>query len=210
MIRRREQGRREQGRREPGGKAEVIGIAGSGPGVGTTHFAILTANYLADVLRRRTAVLEWNQSGAFARMEAVCVKKTVSRPENNTFRIFEVSYIKKAGKKELLECMNCGYDTVIIDFGSGFESAAEEILRCERRFLLGSFCEWQVGAFTSFAAGRRGKREGWEYFYRFGSEEAAEEMRKRLCISVRRIPESQDAFTITGELMVFFEGFLND
>lgn len=202
--------KREQGRRERGGKAEVIGVAGSGPGVGTTHFTVLTANYLSDVLGRRTVVLEWNQSGAFERMETVCAKKTVSKPENNTFRIFEVSYIKRAGKKELLECMNCGYDTVIIDFGNSLEMEAEEVLRCDRRFFLGSFCEWQVGAFTAFAAGRRGKQEGWEYLYVFGSEEAAEAMRKRLCISIKRIPESQDAFAITGELMVFFEGFLND
>lgn len=190
-------------------KTEVIGIIGCGSGVGVTHFSILTANYLTGVLRRNTAVLEWNDSGAFGRMQDICAKKAVRKPENDTFKVFEVSYLKRAGRNELHNCMNCGFDTVIIDFGSGQSKAAEEILRCDRRFLVGSFSEWQAGAFAGFAAERGERRERWEYFYVFGSEEAAREMRRRLHISIRKIPESRSAFIITEEQMAFFEGFLD-
>lgn len=191
-------------------QTEVIGIAGSGPAVGTTHFAVLTANYLTGVLQKKTAVIEWNDSGAFERMEKICVKRAVSKPENKAFIVIGVSYLKKAGKKELLECMNRGFDTVIIDFGSRLQEVQEEHLLCDRRFFVGSFCEWQADDFAKFAAERREKKGRWEYFYSFGSEDAAKEMKRRLCVSIRKIPNSQDAFTITGELMAFFRGFLND
>lgn len=190
-------------------KTRIIGIAGSGHGVGTTHFAILTANYMSGVRGKKTAVLEWNDSGAFERMEQICTKKTVLKQAGDSFRVFEVSYLKSAGKKELLECLNRGFEAVVIDFGKNRELAGDEWLHCDHRFLLGSFCEWQAGAFAELAAERRGHDGGWDYFYVFGCEAAAEEMRRRLRVSIRRIPDSRDAFLITGELLAFFEGFLN-
>lgn len=190
-------------------RTKIIGIAGSGHGVGTTHFAILTANYMSGVRGKRTAVLEWNESGAFEQMEQVCAKKAVLKPAKDSFRVFEVSYLKSAGKKELLGCISCGFEAVVIDFGNNWRIAEVELLHCDHKFLIGSFCEWQAGAFAKLAVERRGKSGGWDYFYAFGCEAAAKEMRRRLRVTIRRIPDSRDAFLITGELLAFFEGFLN-
>ena len=52
-------------------RLECIGIAGSGPSVGVTHFSLMTAAYLSGVLCRRTAVLEQNESGSFAQLEKI-------------------------------------------------------------------------------------------------------------------------------------------
>lgn len=168
----------------------------------------MLANYMTGVKNNKTVVLEWNDSGDFKRMEEFCRKKSVLKAVSQTFNILEVSYIKNAGKNELLECINHGFDTVVIDFGSGFEVIREEFLRCDRKILIGSFCEWRVGAFTELIAEKRSEGGRWELLAAFGSVETEIEMNRCMHAFVRRIPESADAFAVTGKIMVFFKGFL--
>lgn len=163
---------------------------------------------MTGVKRSKTVVLEWNNSGDFKRVEEFCQKKSVIKETSQTFNILEVSYIKKAGKNELLECINHGFDTVIIDFGSDFEAIREEFLRCDRKILLGSYCEWRAGDFTELIVRKKCEEGRWELLAAFGSAETETEMNRRMHTSVRRVPESSDAFAVTGNIMAFFEGLL--
>lgn len=191
-------------------KTEVIGIAGSGRGVGTTHFSILMANYMTGVLRQQTAVLEWNQSKTFEHMEQVCVSGTSARKKNQIFKVLDVCYLKNAGKQELLYCLNEGFHTIIIDFGSDLQDSESEFFRCDRKLLIGSFTEWQLHGLIAMIAKRNRKEASLEYFAFFGSKETEREVRKQFQIQIRRIPYLPDAFTITGEAMTFLGEFLKD
>lgn len=53
----------------------LIGLIGAGPAVGVTHTAVMMAGYLTGICRRRCAVLEWNGSGTFDRLEESCLGK---------------------------------------------------------------------------------------------------------------------------------------
>lgn len=191
-------------------KTEVIGIAGSGRGVGTTHFSILTANYMTGVLRQQTAVLEWNKSKAFERMEQVCVSGKSMKQKAHIFKVLDVCYFKNAGKQELLYCLNEGFHTIIIDFGSDLQDSESEFFRCDRKLLIGSFTEWQLHGLIALITKRNRRKAGLEYFVFFGSKETEREVRKQFHIQIRRIPYLADAFTITGEAMAFFGEFLKD
>lgn len=187
---------------------ELFGVAGSSSGTGVTFFSILLANYLCGVKNRKTAVLEWNDSGDFERIKKICCQKSVLKPGCNTFKILEVSFIEKAGRKELLECINGEFNAIVIDFGSNFERIREEFLRCGRKILLGSLCEWKVADFLEIAVAKKGSKRGWEFLNIFGDCEAAYEAEKRLKLHIRQVPMVSDAFSITEEVMAFFEGFL--
>lgn len=188
--------------------AEIIGIAGSSRGVGVTHFSIMTANYLYGVKNRRTVVLEWNDSGDFQRIEEICCKNPVPKPTSETFNILEVSYVKRAGKTELLKCINQEYDAIVIDFGSDFKKIREEFLRCNRKILIGSFSEWKIGAFIALISGKKSKDGRWFFLAAPGNHHMREEVGKMFHITIRQLPESEDAFEITGDNMAFFGGFL--
>lgn len=188
---------------------EVFGVVGSSHGVGVTYVSILLANYMTGIKNRKTAILEWNSNGDFDRIESICCKKTVLKAVSQTFKVLEVSYIKQAGKKELLECINQGFDTVIIDFGSDIEQIRDEFLRCDRKFLVGSFCEWKIEAFIDLIIKKKSEEGRWDFLTALGSEEAAAEMKQTMHIHVNQVPESTDAFTITGKIIAFFEGFLS-
>ena len=183
---------------------EIIGIIGTGRGVGVTHFAIMTAGYLTGVLRKRCAVLEWNSHGDFGNMRKICGKD--GRPDEVS-RILDTDYYERAGIDTLLLCKKAGYQAVIVDYGSVMEGNLEEFLRCDRQFVLGSFSEWQMKAFLEFEGkGKRAERS-WETLAAFGSEEARKNMEKRLGFPVRRVPVSVDAFIVTGEAISFYQTY---
>lgn len=194
----------------PSGKVERIGIAGSGPAVGTTHFTILTASYLTGVRKKKTAVLEWNDRGSFQLLKQVRKKKTVTNRTDQSFNILGILFYRDADDRTLLDCSTWQAETIVIDFGCYRKEIQGELLKCDRRFLVCSVSDWQLPQ-TAVLFDRAGdfRHMGWEYFASFGGEEALRMAEKYLGVRIHRIPVSQDAFVITGELMIFFGRFLN-
>lgn len=182
----------------------VIGIIGTGRGVGTTHFSLITAGYVCGILGKRCAVLEWNCHDDFSKMQHICTKEEKT---TGPFQILEADYYAKAGIHTLLMCKKAQYQILIVDYGTILEGNLEEFLRCDRQFVLGSLSEWQLGAFLEFEKKNKNTERSWETFVAFGSEEARKNMEKKLKIRVRRIPVSIDAFAVTGEIIQFYQQF---
>ena len=180
-------------------ETQIIGIVGSGRGVGVTHLCVLMANYLHSGCGRRTAVLEWNGHGDFARFGAVC---TEAGHLLDCYRIQGVDFYQRSSSRTLARCIQDCYEIIVIDFGSLQEQDDAELLRCHKVYLLVSFSEWQDGAFGNCAAWKeRAVREGWQCLASFGSEESRLYWNKRHKPTVHRIPFSADAFTVTKEVM---------
>lgn len=183
---------------------EVIGIIGTGRGVGVTHYTVMTAGYLGGVLGKRCAVLEWNSHGDFRNMRKLCAEE---KAQAEFCRILEADYYERAGIDTLLLCKKSGYQAVIVDYGTVKEGNLEEFLRCDRQFVLGSFSEWQIEAFLEFEGKRKKAEKSWKTLVSFGSEEARRNAEKRLKIPIFRIPVSVDAFAVTGEIIGFYQQF---
>lgn len=190
-----------------GQKSRLIGITGTGNGVGCTHFSVMLLNYLAGFLRRKAVLLEWNDSGDFARLEKVC---NGSCGEEKFFCILDAVYCKDAGQEELADAYEKGYEDILIDFGSmGKEEGWKEFLRCEMQYVVGSFSEWQQECFREFELTRQPvKRKSWVSLAVFGSEETRKEFLRRYRLKVERIPFSADAFSVTRECHDFFDMLL--
>lgn len=181
----------------------IIGIAGLGYGVGVTHLTVWMGNYLAGACRLKTAVLEWNRQGDLQKMEQECLGRQMGeRP----FTVLEVDYYAGADERVLTACINLNYQHIIIDFGGICVENKTEFFRCDRKFIVASLSEWQIEAFWKFMReeGTAGKRS-WTYLTAFGSEETRLEIIKRLKLPIERIPLSTDAFTVTREMMRWFE-----
>lgn len=189
-------------------KSRLIGIAGIGRSVGCTHFSIMLLNYLAGYQRKRAALLEFNGSGAFERLEKVCTGRI---RESNPCRILEADYYKSAGADELALVLESGYEEILIDFGNIEEGDWAGFLRCDRQFLIGSFSEWQQERFREFELQKRPvERKSWQTLAVFGSEETRKEFLRRYRIFTGRIPFSADAFAVTEECGKFFGKLLAD
>ena len=187
-------------------KPQLIGIGGIGHNVGCTHFAIMLANYLAGYRRKKTALLEWNRSGDFERLERICNGRN---REGVQFRVLEVDFYKNAGREELAEVLRSNVDEILIDFGNIEKEQLSEIARCEKQFLIGSFSEWQEEVFWNFVRENGAGNGNWQFLAVFGSEETRKEFRRRPGIFTERIPFSADAFSVTRESCTFFHQLMN-
>ena len=99
-------------------RLECIGIAGSGPSVGVTHFSLMTAAYLSGVLCRRTAVLEQNESGSFAQLEKIFRtgkrrEKPVIDGAGQPFEIRGIFFYQKAERAEWYDCSERGMEAMV-------------------------------------------------------------------------------------------------
>lgn len=206
-------GRRDKApkKAEPGesyGAPLMVGVAGSSRGVGTTHFSIMTAAYLSGVLGKKTALLERNDSGDFARIEEVFETHPVLKKNGCSFNILEISFIKGPGSHAFSDLANSDFDTVVVDFGNNFDAARPEFLLCRKKFLVGSLAEWKLAAFLELIEGKKHSEGLWEYFACSGSRELETELKRYPGIVIRRIPRTEDALSVTGEAMDFFGEFL--
>lgn len=137
-------------------RCRMIGIAGSNTGVGCTHFSIMLTNYLAGYLRRKAILLEFNESGDLEKLEYVC---TGQMGQKNPYRVLDADYYKYAGPEAVKEVLQRGYDDILIDFGSVKDGANELYWRCDKKFLVGSFTEWQQESFREFEMEQRAKQK---------------------------------------------------
>lgn len=184
-------------------QSRITGIAGTGKGVGCTHFSIMLLNYLAGFQRKKAVLLEFNRSGTFEILERVCTGRT---RQDRKFRILDADYCKNAGQKELAGMLEQNYEEILIDFGSVDEAGWTEFLRCGNKFLIGSFSEWQQERFREFELQKRAvEKKSWKSLAVFGSEETRKEFRRRYRIDAGRIPFSADAFVVTEDVRKFFE-----
>lgn len=180
-------------------------MIGSGRCAGVTHVAVMLANYLAGFLRKKTAVLEWNRHGDLARMERFC---RGLESQGKEYRVFDVLYVKSAGKEELVSCIQNNYERIIIDFGDSYEEYRTEFLRCDKKIVLLALSEWQMaGCLELIGLTEHERDKSWQYYTVFGSEETRLEVRKKLRLPVQRIPFSEDAFTVTRDIITLFKSF---
>ena len=200
-------------KRDSANQMNSIGIAGSGPAVGVTHFSLMTAAYISGVLCRRTAVVEQNDHGSLAKLKKVLQtekkrEKPVIEGEKQPFEIKGIFFYQKADGAKLYDFSERGIETAVIDFGTLTDNNEDDFFRCSRRFLVGSVSEWQLADFAVLMANKQKWKKWCEYFISFGEEKTAAMTEQYLDIRIRRIPLQSNTLIVTGESMAFFGKFL--
>lgn len=179
----------------------LIGIGGVSHGVGCTHVSVMLLNYLAGYQRRKAALLEWNDSGDFEKLEKICTGKI---QEGAKFRVLDGDFYKAVNAEIFADVLQSNYQDILIDFGVLEKQRFSDFLRCEKQFVLGSFSEWQETAFREFVRKNAVDGNSWRYLASFGSEETRREFMRRPGVFVWRVPFSADAFSVTKECAHFF------
>ena len=116
-------------------KVKIIGIAGAIRGSGATHLSIALANYTASGLGEKTACLELGGHGEMSHWKAAGTK--------GYFTDAKIDYYPDLKKEQIPVLLNCGYETIIMDFGDAYKSYQGELLRCDRKIMLLNLNPWQ-------------------------------------------------------------------
>ena len=116
--------------------------------------------------------------------------------------------MKEAGPETFSDLANSEFDTVVIDFGHDFEAVRTKFQLCQRKFLVGSLAEWKIHSFLKLAEEKNAQTENGSILSAQGAAKFMKELSRYPGIEARRIPSTEDAFTVSGEVIAFFGGFL--
>lgn len=175
-----------------------------------THLSVLTANYLASSLQRRTAVIEWNDHNGFSAMVRMMRNNTGNNADPGHYKnkILGVTYYRQGTPYTLAACMDGSFDEIVIDFGEMRTSVRAEWIRCTVKIVTAALSEWKLGAFKELLTEEEGRQTGWVYTAAFGSEDTRKEIERQFHIPIKRVPLSVDAFSVDYQAMKWFEGIL--
>lgn len=117
----------------------LIGVAGSGPRMGSTHNSIVLANFLRQH-HQMTAVLEMNKSQAFEKIQASQKAKLF---EEGYFSLNGVDYYPSSDRERVTAAAGRLYNFLVLDFGS--YEAADKVLfnTCDVRLVFTGSKPWE-------------------------------------------------------------------
>lgn len=181
----------------------TIGVVGADNHVGVTHLTIMLANYLASKERCKVAVMDCSAHNSMRVLQAIHDgHETV--PEGilyeRMFRMYKVDYYSQVTQRDIANILHLGYEYIITDFGKVLpEQYSYEILRCNKRILVGSCCEWEQAQFCRVLEHHKLEQESgnWSYGTFHGIDEIRHSMEKRYGITVHKIPYVEDPFCLS-------------
>ena len=193
----------------------IIGIAGTSAGLGVTHLCITLANYTASKQRKKTACLELTDAKTFEQLglSHLVHNKKWKDAANRYFTIHDVDYYPNVQKGELPLLINSGYEILILDFGTLNHTSLDELLRCDRKFLLCSHAPWRNSELSSCLSAFQTihKMEFLLYLINYGSKLDLARLALDCSIpyeQLRSVPFLQNPFHIEKEWFSFFEKLL--
>lgn len=192
----------------------TIGVAGAEGGVGTTHLAIMLANYLASKEKCRSALADMSQEQSIEALWQIYEGGTLEATQKqHVFRMYGVDYYSGLTGKDIAGILQMGYEYTIFDFGRvSFARYEQEIMRCHVRILLGSCCEWEKQAFET-ALDRRMQFQDpgvWKYAAFVGTDSIVRKFEKRYHIKICRIPFEEDPFRLHRNHFEVFHQLLQE
>ena len=120
----------------------LVGVAGAGPRMGSTHNSIVLANFLREN-KQMVAIMEMNASGAF---EALCDARKAKVFPEGYFTINGVDYYPACTRERVATVSGKLYNFILLDFGSYYEADRVQFNKCDVRILFSGTKPWELGA----------------------------------------------------------------
>lgn len=120
----------------------MIGVAGAESNIGTTHNAIVLANFF----RKRgfmVALAECNESGAY---EAICASYEESKFDEGYFTINGIDIWPEVDEERMLQIQEHSYNVIINDFGVFQDGNKDAFERCEDKVIIAGAKPWEMDA----------------------------------------------------------------
>ena len=125
----------------------LIGVVGTGSGVGVTHLALSIANFFSSALGARCAYAELC---AESKVMSYLPDDTVIAGSNVGYRYKGVDYYPAVSRDSLSFIRNNLYDIVICDLGKASYEDWIVTNRCDRLMIIGSMQPWRFDEYRRF------------------------------------------------------------
>lgn len=184
-------------------ECDKIFVAGFEYGVGATHFSILLANYRANLLKQKVALVDFNKDNDY-----ICLGDSLGNIYGKKMFVKDkVSYYPAATTDILEEIFLKDYDCIIIDAGENYLKYKVEAGLCDIRYLIISSTLWKNVGFKEeyenyFSKYKNGK---WRFLYSFGSLVETKEIEGVFGEKIFRIPFVETPFKVERSILDMIE-----
>lgn len=183
---------------------QSIGIIGTHRGVGVTYTALMLAFYMGEELGKRTVLLECNNHHDMSRIQSAY---EWSREEEYSFAFHQITCYKEVTPNYLPEILAMPFETFILDFGTDFKSCREELLRCDRKIVIGGRAQWEQQKLTEFIEANIGigNHEGWLYLVPCANPGSIRSLEGKLEHKIFSVPFEKEPTRLSKDVIKFFE-----
>lgn len=157
----------------------LIGIAGSEHRIGTTHAAILLANFF----RKKgfmVALLEMNDSKDFS-----CIQEGFEEKESEGgyFTLNGIDFYKNADIRKLGQVMEKSYNFILLDFGAYEKCDLVTLHRCSEKIIISGSKPWEIESVnTIFEMEEQEVIKDYIFYFNFSLEREQDDIRKGMSI----------------------------
>lgn len=187
--------------KQAGKRSVTIGVMGAGHGVGTTHFAVMLANYYANGCGVNTCLVRYGDGKDYMRMCREIEQESSSSCPVSTdgFTYSGVRFCVCDNTRGLSDCLLEGYGVVIIDMSSDGETSLSEFKRCDVRLLVGSTDMWRVGIMRKLLSDVSDILSG--VMMLSGNPRVLRELEKEYKVGILKIPTEPSPLAMQSQTM---------
>lgn len=166
--------------------------------------AVAMAGYMSAFLKKKTAVLECNDTRDFLKMrDALGI--TENRYQERDVYSFKKNDFYPKGTSDIMSLSGNGYDVIIVDFGKEV-SCIDEFARCHHRIVMDSLEPWHQERYEAFC----NKMQEWSgsdtwLHILHGDSGSVNVSGKRSGIYTMKRPVIDNPFIIGSGLIEFFQ-----
>jgi hypothetical protein len=124
-----------------------IGLIGTHHGTGVTYTGLMLAFYMGEELGKKTAFIECNKHHDMRLIEEAY---NWSSSDMNMFSFQNITCYKEVVPEQIPSIYGEDYDSLILDFGTDFNSNINEFLRCSTKLVVAGKSEWDLIKLRNF------------------------------------------------------------
>lgn len=190
----------------------ILAVVGVEPTAGTTHTAILIAEFLARK-GRKVSIIEANASQDFYKIANAYDGLTGAPNPEQSFTINSIDYYKSNYRYDVPELLEMEYDYIVLDLGSYTDTAyMEEFYRAHVQIIVGHGIEWRQEKIYEFSLQHSMRDQSkWIYCIPQVSKLIQSDVQTGLGTGVvRTIPPHPDPYCAQKDTDSVLESFLKD
>lgn len=180
-----------------------VGVMGATGGVGTTHLALMLANYYARGCNRKTVVIEYGEHRDFVR---ICRFTGADAGDIKHFFYEGIEFAVCRTASQVADYVSKDYEVVILDMASDNKEALEELKRCDIRLIAGATSMWKIEGLRKLLSKMQGVRCSLAVF--LGEPKSMRKLAAEYKVGLLKVPIENNPLVISSKTMYVIKDFL--
>ena len=169
---------------------KTIGIWGVQKGSGVTHTSLVIAVYMAEVLKKKVAYVEFNSSSEIASLNqnVLC--------HSNAFNYRGIHFYPNISREQLWNLMGAKFEILVIDCGASSKFPPKEFELFQKKLVVLDSAPWRQKLNDEWFYSIGGKKKDYQYVIPCEKEQIMEQISRQYGCGIDCNPYQKDTFQL--------------